>query len=50
MLGKNDFVPPNEEMRLPMGLNTIFNSLMKNLNKQFNELDRDMKEEKLLVN
>lgn len=46
MLGKNDFVAPMEEMRLPMGLNTIFNSLMNNLNKQFNELGRDMKEEK----
>ena len=46
MLGKNDFVAPMEEMRLPMGLNTIFNSLMNNLNKQFNELDRDIKEEK----
>jgi HSP20 family molecular chaperone IbpA len=46
MLGKNDFMSPMEEMRLPMGLNTIFNSLMNNLNKQFNELDRDRKEEK----
>ena len=46
ILGKNDFVPPTEEMRLPMGLNTIFNALMNNLNKQFNELDRDIKEEK----
>lgn len=46
MLGKNDFVSPVEDVRLPMGLNTIFNSLMNNLNKQFNELDRDMKEEK----
>ncbi len=46
MLGKNDFVTPMEEMRLPMGLNTIFNSLMNNLNKQFNELDRNVKEGK----
>ena len=45
MLGKNDFMP-TEEIRLPMGLNTLFNSLMKNLNKQFSELDREMKEEK----
>jgi len=45
MLGKNDFMPA-EEIRLPMGLNAIFNSLMKNLNKQFSELDRDMKEER----
>ena len=46
MLGKNDFVSPTEEMRLPMGLNTIFNSLMSNLNKQFNELEGDVKGEK----
>jgi len=45
MLGKNDFMPA-EEIRLPMGLNAIFNSLMKNLNKQFSELDKDMKEER----
>ena len=46
MLGRNDFISPMEEVKLPMGLNTLFNSLMKNLNKQFTELDREMKEEK----
>jgi len=46
MLGKNDFIAPAEEIKLPMGLNVLFNSLMKNLNKQFSELDREMKEEK----
>jgi len=45
ILGKNDFMS-KEEIRFPMGLNAIFNSLMKNLNKQFSELDRDMKEER----
>src|SRR3990167_6620231 len=31
LLGKNDVVEP-EEIRMPMGLNTLFNSLVKNLN------------------
>ena len=43
MLGKNDFMPSNNEIKLPMGLGMIFNSLMKNLNKQFSELDKEMK-------
>jgi len=42
MLGKNDFANPLEELKLPMGLNTIFNSLVKNLDKQFNDLNREM--------
>lgn len=46
MLGKNDFTSPLEEIKLPMGLNTLFNSVMKNLNKQFTELDRKAREEK----
>ncbi len=46
MLGKNDFISPPEEIRLPMGLSTLFNSVMKNLNKQFTELDRKTQEEK----
>ena len=37
MLGKNDFMPPMNEIKLPMGLNALFNSLMKNLNKEFDE-------------
>ncbi len=36
MLGKDDLIAQNN-FQLPMGLNTIFNSLMKNLNKQLNE-------------
>jgi len=38
LLGKNDF-DGLEEMRLPMGLNALFNSLVKNLNSQMKELD-----------
>lgn len=37
LLGKNDFMP-NEEIRLPMGFNALFNSLIKNLNNQFKEI------------
>ncbi len=39
MLGRNDFIQQGE-IRLPMGLGKIFNSLMKNLNSQFNELEK----------
>ncbi len=42
MLGKTD-TESFEEMKLPTGLNMIFNSLMKNLSKQMNELDRKKK-------
>ena len=36
MLGKNDLINPND-FQLPRGLNTLFNSLMKNLTKQLND-------------
>ena len=42
MLGKNDFIDSPTEIKLPAGLNTIFNSLMKNFNKQFNELNKEI--------
>ena len=38
LLGKNDFMEP-EEMRLPIGLNALFNSLVKNLNSQVREMN-----------
>src|SRR4030067_713785 len=37
MLGKNDFAPVANELRLPMGFNKLFNSLIKNLSKEFDE-------------
>ncbi len=37
MLGKNDFISPMNEIKLPIGFNTLFNSLMKNLSKEFDE-------------
>lgn len=35
MLGKNDFESLTNDLKLPFGFNTIFNSLMKNLSKEF---------------
>ncbi len=38
MLGRNDSVSsPTNEIRLPLGFNTLFNSLMKNLSREFDE-------------
>ncbi len=37
MLGKNDFAPVADELKLPMGFNKLFNSLMRNLSKEFDE-------------
>ncbi len=37
MIGKDDFTPLMDEIKLPTGFNTLFNSLMKNLSKEFNE-------------
>lgn len=36
MLGKNDFIPLNNEINFPVGLNRIFSSLIKNLGKELN--------------
>jgi len=40
MLGKNDFINPAESVKLPMGLNSIFNALIKQLSK---EMDSQLK-------
>jgi hypothetical protein len=37
MIGKNDFMPLGTEIKLPMGMNAMFNSLMNNLSKEFDE-------------
>lgn len=47
MLGKNDFSSING-IKLPMGLNMIFNSLIKNLNRQFKDIDKEIKEPKTI--
>ena len=49
LLGRNDFAEP-DEMKLPMGLNTLFNSLMNNLNNQVKEMNnssREIKDQKV---
>lgn len=46
MLGKNDFMPLANEIKLPMGFNALFNSLVKNLSKEFDaQLKENMKEQ-----
>ena len=44
LLGKSDSFD-NNEIRMPFGLNAIFNSLVKSLNKQMQELDRETKKQ-----
>lgn len=45
MLGKNDLPDPLQnsfnEIKLPAGLGMVFNSLMKNFEKEFREMDRE---------
>ncbi len=45
MLGRDDFMPSMDEARFPRGFNVIFNSLLKNLDKQFRELDTEIGED-----
>lgn len=48
MLGKNDFLesdPFKTEIRLPFGFNTLFNSLVKNLDVQLKEIDKQLGKE-----
>ncbi len=40
-LGKDDFLP-DFEMKMPFGLSRVFNTLMKQLDKQFKELDKEL--------
>lgn len=40
LLGKSDFMEP-EEIKLPMGFNVLFNSLIKTLNKQIKEFETE---------
>lgn len=40
MLGKKDNINMNNEIKLPFGFNTIFNSLMNSLSKEMNELNK----------
>lgn len=40
-LGRDDFGMPEPRMNLPFGFNRIFNSLVKELDKQFRNMDKD---------
>ena len=40
MLGRNDLFPTRTEIELPFGFNTLFKSLMKNLDSQFKEMGK----------
>ena len=47
MLGKDDFLGNDfNEFKLPMGMNMIFNSLMKNLEKQIRNTDNNAQQKK----
>lgn len=50
LLGKNDFAPSKTEVRLPMGFDLIFRSLVKELDKQFKEIDKEIGKEKIKQN
>ncbi|MEK6840565.1 MAG: hypothetical protein AABX79_01275 [Nanoarchaeota archaeon] len=44
LLGKNDAIDP-EEIRLPVGLNSLFNSLLKKMNKQMKDIESQSQRE-----
>jgi hypothetical protein len=46
LLGKNDFSPSKTEIKLPPGFGFLFNSLVKELDNQFRQLDKDIGKEK----
>jgi hypothetical protein len=39
LLGKNDFSPIANELKMPMGLNAIINQMMKSMSKEFEQID-----------
>lgn len=45
LLGKDDFIPSINKIGVPTGFNVIFNSLMRTLDKQFNELNKEFKKD-----
>lgn len=51
MLGKSDFndLQSFNQIKFPRGFNMLFNSLMKNLDRQFREFDREMGKEKIQI-
>ena len=45
ILGKNDFTPLGNELRAPMGLNAIINSMIKGMSKEFEEANLNLPKE-----
>ena len=45
MLGKDDFMPSMDKIEFPLGFNTLFNSLVRTLDKQFNQVDKKFKKD-----
>jgi hypothetical protein len=50
LLGKNDFTPSKPQMKLPLGFDLLFRTLVKELDKQFKELDKEIGKEKMKPN
>lgn len=46
LLGKNDMADMGFNIKMPFGLNRLFNSLLKEVDKQFKEFDKDLAEDK----
>lgn len=49
ILGKNDLFNMNDsfsDLKLPMGFNTLFNALVKNLDKEFQKIDKELGEKR----
>ncbi len=46
-LGRNDFDLLNNEVKLPLGFNMVFRKLVKEMDKQFRELDKEIGKEKI---
>lgn len=50
LLGKNDFTPSKTQVKLPLGFDLLFRSLVKELDKQFKEIDKEIGKEKIKPN
>jgi len=46
LLGKNDFTPSKTQVKLPLGFDLLFRTLVKELDKQFKEMDKELGEKK----
>src|SRR3989344_4739812 len=45
LLGRDDFFSPDMGIKMPFGFNRLFNSLLKQLDSQFKEFDREIGKE-----